>query len=366
MPYSINENDKLGEGGFGIVYKATSESEQVFACKVLSGDNENDKKRFDREVKLLSQLKHRNIIQIISISTYKNQPCYIMELADFSLAQYIKKPENMIDRNLNDRIKIFQDILNGIEYAHRNGVLHRDLKPENILFIWDNNLRIVISDFGLGRLIDSTSTKITGDGIGTLEFSAPEQFNPPYSADKRSDIYALGKILYKLLTGKNAYQIDNASIPTKFKHIISKATEFDPERRYQTINELSEGLEYFLKPIESSEAPVITGKKLLIQIDENPESEDNVNELINLILKNTNDYTLLLEVFPKIPKKSLDYILSECLDKFIDIFNEYDKTISGYLAFDYCDIVANFYSNVFFISTNLDIRILIIPLCQYT
>jgi hypothetical protein len=137
--------------------------------------------------------------------------------------------------------KIFTAILNGVEYAHGEGVIHRDLKPANILMNGDDDL--VVSDFGLGRMMDSESTRQTqtGWGMGTLAYMAPEQIRDAKRADERSDIYALGRMLYEMHTEPlTVGPQDLGALPRAAALIVDKCTQRLPDKRYQSVADLKQ------------------------------------------------------------------------------------------------------------------------------
>ena len=191
------EHTKLGEGGFGEVY-VCAEGNESFALKKLSLNcSEDAESRFQREIRILSTLDHPNIVKVLSHQWETRPFYYIMPLYECSLEQERVKIHHHEDR----ANKIFRAVLDGMEYAHEQGVVHRDLKPANILM--NNDDDVVISDFGLGRFTDSETTRFTqtGHGLGSYFYMAPEQHYDGKNADRRSDIFALGRILYVMHVG---------------------------------------------------------------------------------------------------------------------------------------------------------------------
>lgn len=132
-----------------------------------------------------------------------------------------------------------------MEYAHQHNVVHRDLKPSNIL-LFDHGL-VKVADFGSGKRLrsglDSSVLTLSGEFLGTLEYAAPEQLDDMRSADERTDIYALGKILCGMLLGKKSVtQADIDAAPLPFRPIIRKCVATKPEDRFLHINELLEAI----------------------------------------------------------------------------------------------------------------------------
>jgi len=186
----IVDLEELGRGGYGVVVKCQRAGEKHFlAKKILNTTDEEAIKRFGREVRILSKLDHPRIIKIEAAHLDGPYQWYVMPIYRSSLRALI--PQIIADR---DRIAvIFSAVLEGMAYAHEEGVIHRDLKPENVLLNDDSDL--VLSDFGLGRSIDAQTSRMTTTGVilGTMGYMAPEQFGSAKHADQRTDIFALGQ-----------------------------------------------------------------------------------------------------------------------------------------------------------------------------
>ena len=237
MPMTKYVNlQKLGSGGFGEVYSCRREEDGLtFARKMLLATDAESEDRFRREVRMLSKLDHPRIIKVIGSRLSTPPLYYVMPLYKRSLVHEF--PGIVGDE---DRIRrVFGAILEGIQYAHEQGIVHRDLKPGNILLNSDDD--VVISDFGLGRALDSLSTRVTvtGDMFGTPGYVAPEQASDAKRTDARSDVFALGRILYELHTGDNPSAIQDLSrVPPGIALIVERCTRTDPARRFQDAGEL--------------------------------------------------------------------------------------------------------------------------------
>jgi len=195
---------EIGRGGMGIVYRATrnSDGEPVAIKMVLKGDfaTEAEKKRFDAEAEAVAKMDHPNIVPIYEVGEFEGRAFFCMKLI---LGPSLS--ERLMRGPMNNKraTHVMNGICSAIEYAHKQGVLHRDLKPSNILLDEDNNA--YVADFGLAKQASSNQVTLTKTGalMGTPSYMAPEQA----SGDRGrlsvlTDVYALGAILYHMLTGR--------------------------------------------------------------------------------------------------------------------------------------------------------------------
>ena len=203
--------------------------------RILQGTDQDTVDRFKREVRLLAKLDHPNIVKVVGMRLEEEPLWFVMPL-------YANSLEDCLHSITADQLRIqtiFSAILDAIEYAHSEGVIHRDLKPGNVLLNGADD--IVVSDFGLGRSVDSDSTRRTGtgDGMGTPLYVAPEQWGDTKRADERADIFSLGRILYELLTGPltTGFQ-DTSGIDPALALIVTRCTRKDPDQRFQSVSEL--------------------------------------------------------------------------------------------------------------------------------
>ncbi len=228
-PFQIE--DTLGVGGMGIVYRATYiKTGQVVALKALAPELCADPKvakRFEREMEILKKLKHPNIIKYYGGVSTPNQQFYAMEMiAGGGLDVLLRKQGRF---TWQQTIDYSMQIAKALEYAHNAGVVHRDLKPANLLINKDGVLKL--TDFGIAR--DSQATQLTqaGKTVGTLAYMAPEQITGKTPITRRTDLYALGCLMFQLLTGRTPFE--SATQPELlFKHLDEvppSVREFNPD-----------------------------------------------------------------------------------------------------------------------------------------
>ncbi len=262
----------LGQGGMAVVYEATQEQpRRSVAIKVIrpGGFSAGSRRRFEVEAAALARLQHPGIAHIYEAGIAEvvyaagapvRQPFFAMELVrGESLSSYVHG-EGL---GTEERLELFAGICAAIEHAHQKGVIHRDLKPANILVTPGGQPRVL--DFGVARVTEcDLQTTIGGAGarlVGTLPYMSPEQIDGKFDQlDTRSDVYALGVILYELLTGRLPYEVSQHPIAAAARIIAetapaplsavdrayrgdldviaAKALEKDPARRYQSAGEL--------------------------------------------------------------------------------------------------------------------------------
>ncbi len=207
--------DVLGSGGMANVFKAKKNG-VCFALKLLKDELIDKKKllRFKNEIAVMKEFSlHPNIISIVDSGNFMGRPCIVEEFADGGSLH-----EKMRDISPEELVKYMIQVSGALNFVHKNGYIHRDLKPDNIFLVGDV---AKLGDFGVAKIIDSMKSedRITSEGIvlGTLEYVSPEEANQilepsdDYVESIYSDIYSLGVILYKGLTGQFPVQIKKNS-----------------------------------------------------------------------------------------------------------------------------------------------------------
>lgn len=249
-PFEIR--GKLGTGGMGIVYKAVyQKTGQTVALKVLSPDlsaDEQVRKRFDREMEILKRLDHKNIVRYYGGGRIGNQHFYAMELMEGGSLDAVLKKRGRL--SWEQTIEVGKAVARALEHAHYYGIVHRDLKPANLFLSKDNRLKL--GDFGIARDTERTALTAAGKTVGTYAYMAPEQISGKPPVSRKTDQYALGCVLFELLTGRPPFEGDNAAqmlmqhlelkpprvtslvpdCPLWLENVINKLLEKDPDDRY--------------------------------------------------------------------------------------------------------------------------------------
>lgn len=199
---------QLGQGGMATVYKAYHESlDRFVAIKLMHTtflQDEDFRARFKREARIVARLENQYIVPIYDYNEYENVPYLVMKLIT---GMTLKRRVIKTGLTLHETYNFLSKIADGIDYAHRQGILHRDMKPSNILI--DENDHPYITDFGLARIAEAGSSTISHDMmLGTPYYISPEQAQGSKNLDSRTDIYSLGVILYELITGQVPFQAD--------------------------------------------------------------------------------------------------------------------------------------------------------------
>jgi len=196
--------ERIGEGGMGSLYLARDPAiDRLIAIKLLRQglDTKPLRERFAREARAAGRLRHANIVTIFDVGEHDGDPFIAMEfLAGETLAALIRDGARL---SLARRLKLLEELCDGLAYAHRSGIVHRDIKPANLMVDADGVLKIL--DFGIVRIGDAGGTNASGGLVGTVNYMSPEQV-VGRGVDRRSDIFAVGLVAYELISGRQAFR----------------------------------------------------------------------------------------------------------------------------------------------------------------
>jgi serine/threonine protein kinase len=272
--------EKLGEGGMGVVYKAQdTKLDRIVALKFLPKSLMCDaeaKTRFEHEAKAASALDHPNIATIYEIDEAEGE-CFIsMGFVEGKSLKELLKEKTL---SLKEVLDIAIQIVEGLNAAHKKGIVHRDIKSENLMLT--NEGLVKIMDFGLAKLKGASGVTKSGTIMGTIQYISPEQFKGT-EVDRRSDIFSFGVVLYEMTTGQLPFQGEyeaaiiyaivnetprllasyNLDVPEELQKIINKALAKNKDERFQDANEILSVLKK-LKPELESRTNVKSSKTII-------------------------------------------------------------------------------------------------------
>ncbi len=288
---------RLGRGGMAEVYRAYHPPlDRYVAIKVLHSflsDEKQFKARFEREAQNIAKLKHPNIVQVYDFDYEPESDSYymVMELIEGPTLKDFLQDETADTGKLtlSQTIRTIRQAAEALAYAHQRGVIHRDVKTANLMLDRQENDRVVLTDFGIAKLVNSGSYTATGGGlIGTPAYMSPEQ-GAGEPGDERSDLYSLGVIMYQLLTGQLPFdgetpmsmilqhmnepvpfiRTTEPHLPPAVDKIIQKLLSKSPDDRYQSAQDLLEDLDLLeTAPSRLDPTTLILPKLKLPSVDE--------------------------------------------------------------------------------------------------
>lgn len=262
--YEIQE--QIGIGGMANVYKAKDLIDDIsVAVKILKDEyvrNEEFLRRFRNEAKAIAGLSHPNIVKVYDVTYSDDIPAIVMEYIDgITLKEYIER-EGIL--KWKEALHYTVQILRALQHAHDKGIVHRDIKPQNIMLLMDGTIKVM--DFGIARFARNESKTISDKVIGSVHYISPEQACGEVT-DHKTDIYAIGVMLFEMLTGRLPFEADaavsvammqvsktparpreiNDTIPEGLEEIILKAMQKDTKQRYQSAAEMLRDIDEFKK-----------------------------------------------------------------------------------------------------------------------
>ena len=296
---------ELGRGSMGTVYLAQQESlGRDLAIKLMAAEFTRDQEfveRFKREGRIAAKLRHPNIVQVFDYSDQNGLYFIAMEyLGSKNLKEYLD--DNGGKLSIEESLRIADQLLDALEHAHKQGVVHRDVKPANILVTDSND--VALTDFSIAHIKSAVRLTQTGSAVGTPEYMAPEQFDAK-NIDARADLYAVGILLYQMLTGINPFhgesigevmkaqlfkepeppQMINPDIPKPLGMAIIKALKKNPAERFESAAEMRAAIKPMSAPVAAAGssmdqflADVASGK---ISLDDANMAREKVKEAID-------------------------------------------------------------------------------------
>jgi serine/threonine protein kinase len=298
--------DRLGSGGMSNVYRATDlVLERTVAVKVLAehlSDDERFVARFRREALAVAKLIHPNIVQVYDTGIDESRHYIVMEYVEGRSGAQILQREGPFAPEVAAEVGV--QACAGLDYAHRRGIIHRDVKPGNLMIVGGpvggGPMTVKLTDFGIARAIEQTRITQVGSVVGTAAYLSPEQVRGE-EATPATDVYALGVVLYQLLTGRLPYEGStlaelavrqqnesplppgtyNDAVPETLGGAVLRALEGDTGRRYAGADEFAGGLRLGLEgedvtlPLEEGESAtaVLGGETATRRLDQTDQTE---------------------------------------------------------------------------------------------
>ena len=270
LPQAIDRyrvRERLGQGGMGALFLALDPAiDRLVAIKVLRVDNPDIRERFQREARLAARLQHPNIVTVYDVGEHEAQPFIAMEyIPGETLAELIRRRAPL---EIRQRLELVIEICSGLAFAHKHGIVHRDIKPANLILSRDSNI-LKILDFGIARAGESGLTQV-GMVIGTPNYMSPEQVRGE-NIDQRSDIFAVGLVLYELLVYKQAFEAEtqpavlmkilsdqpaplatlDPTIDAGITTVVYRALAKNPADRYQDLGAMKADLVRIVQRLET-------------------------------------------------------------------------------------------------------------------
>jgi eukaryotic-like serine/threonine-protein kinase len=270
LPEAIDRyrvRERLGQGGMGALFLALDPAiDRLVAIKVLRVDNPDIRERFQREARLAARLQHPNIVTVYDVGDHDGQPFIAMEyIPGETLAELIRRRAPLDTRQ---RVEMVIEICSGLAFAHKHGIVHRDIKPANLIVSRDSNI-LKILDFGIARAGESGLTQV-GMVIGTPNYMSPEQVRGD-AIDHRSDIFAVGLVLYELLVYRQAFEAEtqpavlmkilsdqpaplatlDPMVDAATASVVYKALAKNPNDRYQDLGAMKADLVRIVQRLET-------------------------------------------------------------------------------------------------------------------
>ena len=278
-PYSIDK--ELGAGAMGTVFRGRHrETGQVVAIKIVApglAANDAAMTRFKREISILKQLEHPNIVKLFQSGKYKNTPFYVMEYVEGESLDHVMERRGRI--TWEDLVPLGQQLCAGLQHAHDKGIIHRDLKPSNLMILKDGTVKL--TDFGIAKDTDVTALTAANSTVGTASYMSPEQCKGTKDLTHKSDLYSMGVMFFELLTGRKPFYAESVmdmfqqhmtgtferpsrmilEIPIWLDTLICQLLEKEPDKRPFNAAMVSESLGMVQEKVEAQQSAGIDAVK---------------------------------------------------------------------------------------------------------
>ena len=276
---------RLGRGGMGTVYKAVDQTlDREVAIKCLNSDlSDSDVlKRFRAEAMTLARMNHPNIATLFELTEHEGQMLMVMEFVRGETFE--KVAERLGEMSISRTVELCTQVLDALSHAHRAGIVHRDLKPANLMLSESGIVKVM--DFGLARM--AGTEHLTNDGymVGTPAYMSPEQVLGG-EVDGRADLYAMGVLIYRMLTGRLPFKADSgiamaqkqihdaptpvrqlrAELPSICEDLFTRALAKSPDERYQTADQLKAALRLLSDHVSSEETRTLVSPMPQARVD---------------------------------------------------------------------------------------------------
>lgn len=366
MPYRfLTGEPALGSGGYGSVHpchqvkdgEVINDRLAVKICVLEHDEDEAEKfNRFRNGGKLGKRLRHHNIMSVIATGDRKDgTPYIVMPLAEGNLEDWLAAY-----RTDEEHLAIFRQVLEAIAFAHGQNILHRDIKPENVLLV---NGVPKVADFDLAKDIDATAAvgiTETNIGIGTEGYVAPEQCVDLKRVRATTDVYALGRLLWRMLSGRQPPHLSPLNltlVPAQYRSLIARASEYRASDRYGTAAEMLRAFEALVAAPPGSPKQVAQDLAERWNGDEPERHWKTLRQVDEHFSQHPDDEALHYELAPFLPPELLDAWMREHPGGFAQMVDGVDEACLGSLPWDDCDGFARFYLRIFKNSADHPLRV---------
>jgi serine/threonine protein kinase len=342
---------ELGDGGMGTVFKVKDRSTaEVIALKACS-DPENHV-RFAREVRAMQRIQDPRVMPVLHASLDHEPPYFTMPLAENSI-------EDEIPVLANDEataLEVFKEICRGVEAIHEAGATHRDIKPANAMRMPDGS--VVMADLGLAKFDSRDTVPLTKTSaiLGTQWYCAPEQFLPGGSreADRRTDVFQLGKTLFHLVTGDPPVLMDFSKLPAGLAYVVQRATKDMPDQRYQTVGKLIEAIADYEQSKDPHSNPVGALASLLKEVEQTLKRGEyktkTIESALHALMLLGDDPEAFLDWFDRLPDSLFPILAKKFASQVTPVLEAYARAIDARIhayGFSYAETVASKMEKIF-------------------